>query len=425
MSTESQYPPAFDPPPPHEGGSRDGRMSIPLVVAVGTAAVLVVGAILFWLAAGRVNKAEMAEKPKGVTAIVARAGKYQPVHRYIGAIAPWVEAKVGPQFISAYVDDVAVRPGAVVRRGYVLAILDCRFASAAEKAIAAQARATESTQKAIEDEARRITSLLDGGFASLDESERKVAQSSSLQAQLQGLQAQLASMSLQVGDCILRSPFEGEVGERWKDPGAFVKPGDAIVSVVDRSTVRITVDVPEDDFAAVAPGTNVRFRVLATGEELTRPISRRSPAADPSTRTVHFEVDVPDPQKKLPVYTTAELYVSVGEPVPATEVPLAAAGVRGETATVFVIEKDVAHALTLPVKGERGGTIYVDPSLKEGTLVVLEGRMLLKDGDRVSVKVDENAFRAEDRGDAAPVAGRSAPDGSPIDPPKASGRGQP
>ena len=40
------------------------------------------------------------------------------------------------------------------------------------------------------------------------------------------------------------------------------------------------------------------------------------------------------------------------------------------------------------VKGERGGTLFVDPLLKAGAHVVTEGRALLKDGDRIEAKLE-------------------------------------
>jgi len=100
------------------------------------------------------------------------------------------------------------------------------------------------------------------------------------------------------------------------DPGAFVHPGDSVATIVDRATVRVTVEVPEIDFEYVAPGTLVRIRALANDRELAGTIARRSPAADPSTRTVHFEIDVPDPKRQLPVGTTAELTMTLESPSP-------------------------------------------------------------------------------------------------------------
>src|SRR5262249_31264473 len=110
---------------------------------------------------------------------------------------------------------------------------------------------------------------------------------------------------------------------------------------------------------------------------------RRSPAADAATRTIHVEIDLPDPRRTLPVGTTAELTVDVGQPIPAREVPLTAASIRGEKATLFAIEGDIARKHVVSIKGERAGSLFLDPSLPPGTRVVVEGRAQLADGDRV------------------------------------------
>jgi multidrug efflux pump subunit AcrA (membrane-fusion protein) len=99
---------------------------------------------------------------------------------------------------------------------------------------------------------------------------------------------------------------------------------------------------------------------------------------------VHFELDVPDPTKEIPVGTTGELRIEIGEPLPATEIPLSAASVRGTKARVFVVEGDVAHARVVPVLGEIAGKLFLDATLRPGEHVVTEGRALLSDGDRVA-----------------------------------------
>ncbi len=357
---------------------------IPAVIVGLVVLVLATGALLFWRSTSRVSKVALSASPKAVATTTARAGTFRQVARYVATIEPWVEARVGPQLVSAYVQDVLVRPGAVVRRGQVLATLDCRNTSAESKAIAAQARAIEARHQAVAHEAARVGELLGGGFVSPNEAEQKAAESASKEAELQSSRARLARSSLEVDDCVLRAPFDGEVAVRAMDPGAFARPGTWVVSVVDRSTLRVVTDVPEPDFASVAPGTPVKVNVLATGATLPAKISRRSPAADRSTRTIHVEVDVPDPERRLPVFTTAELAVEVGKPVPGTGIPLVAATVRGSKATVMTVDGDVAHKQTFEVVGESQGTLYVNPALADGTLVVTEGRSTLQDGDRVA-----------------------------------------
>jgi membrane fusion protein, multidrug efflux system len=363
----------------------DGRR-VPLVLFTAVAVILVCGGALVWRAESKVNKVALSASAKPVTVIAAKSTPYQPSRTYVGTLEPWLDAHIGPQLVSAYIDTVLVRPGAVVQRGEVLATLDCRDTSAASQAVAMQARAIDARQKALASESARVQGLLAQNFVSANEAEQKAAQSVAEGAELASMKAKLTHENLEVNDCVLRAPFDGEVAARTMDPGGFVRPGMSIVTLVDRTTVRFTTDVPEVDFSAVPPGTRVRIAVSATKQELVGIISRRAPAADPSTRTVHFEADLPNPDRRIPVGTTGEATLDVGKPEPATEIPLYAASVRGKKATVFVVEGDVAHARTLEVKGEIGGSLFVDTSLAAGTLLVTEGRALLNDGDRVTVK---------------------------------------
>jgi membrane fusion protein (multidrug efflux system) len=359
----------------------------PMFAIVGiVTTVLVLGAAMMWRAESKTNKVALAGKPKPVTVVKAVDSSFQATRTYVGTLEPWVEAKIGPQIVSAYVDTVLVRPGATVAKGAVLATLDCRNASAQSQAVAMEARALDAKQKAIADEASRLSSLLDGGFVSANTAEQKVAQSASEQANLLAEKAKLLGTSLGVSDCVLRAPFDGDIGSRDADPGAFVHPGDEIVTLVDRSTVRLVAAVPENDFEVVAPGSKAHVRFFANDQQIDAEISRRAPAADPGTRTIHVEIDIPDPNRVVPVYTTGEVTMNVGKPIHATRIPLSAATIRSKKVSVFVVEGNVAHKRRFKYLGESGSYVYLDTSLSPGTLVVSEGRALLANKDRVAPK---------------------------------------
>lgn len=374
---------AAAPAPPTSVKPPRQRSLVPVIVGVSAIALIALGATMVVHAEGKVNKVALDQSAKPVTVVEAQGTTFRPSRTYVGTLEPWVEAKVGPQMVSAYVDTVLVRPGAVVKKGEVVATLDCRNANASSQAVAMQARAVGARQEAIAHEATRLNGLLDGGFVSPNEAEQKSAQSSAEQAQLLATQAQLLGTSLQVSDCVLRSPFDGEIANRMIDPGAFVRPGVAIVSIVDRATVRVVADAPEIDFGFLSPGAQVKVHVLATNKDLTATISRRAPAADPMTRTVHFEMDVADPERALPVDTTADISIDIGTPEPATEIPLSAATVKGDKAVVFVVDGNTAHRQTVQVEGEREGRLFLDVALAPGTKIVTEGRALLSDNDKV------------------------------------------
>lgn len=388
-----------DSPPPRAARA----VPVPLVLWGGAAVLLFAMVGLHLRAAARTNHVALAAAPKPVAFVRAEGARFRPSRTYVGTLLPWNAARVGPQYVSAYVGAVLVRPGSAVRRGDVLATLDCRGSSAEAKAIAARARAVEERQAAIAHESQRLGELAGGGFASANEAEQLRARSAAEAAEVEGLRATLAARSLQVDDCVLRAPFAGEVADRLADPGAYARPGTPIVSIIDRNTVRLAADAPESDFAVIAPGTPVSIRVLATGKDLAAAVSRRAPAADEATRTVHFEIDLPNADRALPVGTTATIAIGVGEPRPASAVPLNAATVRGERASLFVVAPGpdggaIAKRVSARVLGEAAGVLYLDPALAPGSSVVVEGRALLDDGDAVAAKeLGQGSPRGGDR----------------------------
>lgn len=387
--------------------SRAESLGVPSLIAAGVVGVLGVGGALVWRAQSRINQVALASAPKPVTAIAARETQFRPTRTYVGTLRPWIEASVGPQFISAYVDTVLVRPGATVKRNDVLATLDCRNASASTLAVAAEARAIDARQKAFAHESARVQTLLEGGFVSPNEAEQKGAQSASEEAQLASQRAKLAATTLEVSDCALRAPFDGEIATRTVDPGAFVRPGTAIVSVVDRNTVRMTFDVPESDFDVVPMTTPVSIHVDAIDKTIVGLIARRSPSADPETRTVHVEVDLANSDREIPVNTTGEAKIEVGGLVPATAVPLVAASISGTKATIFRVDGGVVHKATFRIEGEQGSDLFLETALKPGTRVVTEGRATINDGDRVAAKEinygAQLSIRPSDAGDPQKV----------------------
>lgn len=373
-------------PPARKSGAR--KLGVPLAISGITALLLSGGFLLQRQAAAQVNSHALASEPRAVTVVEAKAGAYQKTRTYVGTLLPWLEAKLGPQLTAAMVETVHVRPGDVVRRGQVLATLDCRNATASNQAITAQAQALRARQLAFAREAERIQGLVDGGYVSLNEAEQKQASALSNEAQLSALLAQQQGKSLEVNDCVLRAPFDGEVASRLADPGTFVRPGGVVLTVVDRHKVRLAFDVPESDSAAVSAGGQISLELLARGTQQKATVSRVSPFADLHTRALKAEADLDNADRSIPVGTTAEVTVAFGSPEPALEIPLSAARIRGTTATVMVVENDVAEKRELEVLGESGKTLFVSPSMPAGTRVVTFGRAQLKPKEKVVSRLE-------------------------------------
>src|SRR5690348_2385956 len=103
----SQATPASGPLPLEENGV--ARTRRPLWFIGGAAAVVLLTIVLLVLRAeGGVNRTPLGGAPRPVSFVPARAGEYRPQREYVGTLESWVEAAVGPQYISAYVETVRV-----------------------------------------------------------------------------------------------------------------------------------------------------------------------------------------------------------------------------------------------------------------------------------------------------------------------------
>jgi hypothetical protein len=109
------------------------------------------------------------------------------------------------------------------------------------------------------------------------------------------------------------------------------------------------------------------------------------------TRTVHIEIDLDNRDHGWPSEAAAELTLESRDETPAIEVPLTAADVRGAEAELARVDAGRVRFATVAVLGERGGSLYLAPELPDGTLLVTEGRLLLRDGDRVAALTQDEA----------------------------------
>ena len=184
---------------------------------------------------------------------------------------------------NALIDKVLVERGSQVRAGDTLVLLDGsverealagaqqRAESEAELRVA-RARADYAREKFRRREDLREQNYITAQDRDEAQAELRVAEAELALAvdnrRLAGIEAQRLNAVMR--QRALRAPFNGEVATRTIDPGAFVRPGNSLVSVVDRTTVRITA-VPE---RAPAAYTVLGWKVDDLDATIDRLVSR-------------------------------------------------------------------------------------------------------------------------------------------------------
>jgi len=74
------------------------------------------------------------------------------------------------------------------------------------------------------------------------------------QAAYDQAKARVAAQESRMADRVIRAPFAGVMGLRSASPGALVRPGDAIATLDDVSTIKLDFDVPEVHLTKLKPG---------------------------------------------------------------------------------------------------------------------------------------------------------------------------
>jgi RND family efflux transporter MFP subunit len=195
----------------------------------------------------------------------------------------------------------------------------------------------------------------------------------------------------------ITAPFAGVVTQRFANLGTLMQAGTnsstqaiPLVRLSQDDRFRLVIPVPESSVRDIHVGDPVDVRVPALGHTFPGKITRFSVDVQAETRTMHTEVDVPNPDHLLIAGMSAEATLILNRRDAALAIPTQAVAREGEKTSVLVVDAAGAiaeRAVTLGV--EAADDIEVLSGVNEGDLVVVGDRVGLKPGQVVQSKVVE------------------------------------
>lgn len=201
--------------------------------------------------------------------------------------------------VPGFLDQVLFQPGAAVKQGDLLFVIDKRPYQAAVDRAAAQVLADEAEFKSAESEAKIAEELASQRAGSEIDRITKVGRRDAAHAAVEAAQAALASANLDLEYCEVRSPIDGRITKNQVDVGNLVGAAGQptlLARVVSARPVYVSVDASESDLMMVrrnrlaqAPGAEPGQ--TAPGE--WRPVDLMT--ADSTEFDVHGRVDYVDP----------------------------------------------------------------------------------------------------------------------------------
>ena len=292
------------------------------------------------------------------------------------------------------VTSIEFTSGQMVEAGQVLLTL----ADAEERAALAEAEAALADAQRDSERLEELSRNNAIAASELDQSRSTVQRSL---AQVDMVQARL-------DDHIIRAPFSGRIGLRDVSSGAYVTPGDVLLTLDQLDEVDLDFTVPERFLAVLEP--ELRVSAIATAypdEEFDGTITDIDSRVDPITRAVTIRARLPNSDGRLRPGMLLAVEVRRDERE-SPAVPEVAVMRNGEQVFVFgVVDSDEgSRAVQLPVKlGSRDGSmIEVLEGVQTGDIIISEGMHRATDEALLEIKgtlADEKANKNKTGDDAS------------------------
>jgi RND family efflux transporter MFP subunit len=210
------------------------------------------------------------------------------------------------------------------------------------------------------------------------------AAAASARAALGPLEAQVAAAQKAVSDTAIRAPISGYVSERVADVGEYISPNtpnSKIATIVRTSTLRVKIDVPEQDIGKIATGQGVSLQVSAYPDRnFAGTIARVSPSLNTTARTLVVEAEVQNTEGLLKPGQFATVRIVQSQPEPAVMIPVAAVKTVGDSNSVFVIKEGIAREHFVQLGLLENDMIQVKQGVIEGDVVAVDNLAALTDG---------------------------------------------
>ncbi len=201
----------------------------------------------------------------------------------------------------------------------------------------------------------------------------------------------------------ITAPFAGVVTQRYANKGTLMQAGTSsstqalpLVTLSEDDLFRLVIPVPETYVHFIHIGDPVSVNVPSLNRTFPGKVTRFSVDVRQDTRTMHTEVDVPNPNRVLLPGLYAEATIVLEKKNGAVAVPLQAVDQSDNQATVDLVDSSNKIEVRRIVLGIQTATdAEVVSGLQEGDAVVVSDRSGLQSGQSVQPKlVDVMQYRA-------------------------------
>ena len=318
------------------------------------------------------KKDQETKAPTRVKTQVVSPGMVDNAQTYVGIVEEREATAVSFTGMGV-VKRMLVNEGQTVSKGQLIAEMD--DTQARNLLTGAEAQMTQAN-----DALARYKMLHDNG--SLPEVQWVEIQSKVAQAK-----SQLEVSKKNLADCRLTAPVSGIIGKKLIGTGETALPSQAVVSILDISTVKVKVAVPEAEIGGINASTPTSIMVEAINGNYQGGRIEKGVQADALTHTYDIRINVANGDRKLlPGMVASVRFVSDGsQAIGSKMVPITAVQKKSDGSLfVWTVANDsTAHRTTVTAGETTGNRIAIIDGIAGGDRIVTEGYQKLSEGTKV------------------------------------------
>jgi RND family efflux transporter MFP subunit len=208
-------------------------------------------------------------------------------------------------------------------------------------------------------------------IASASDLDAAVAEASRTRSEVKAAEATHAIARLNLERSQVKAPFDGVIAERLASAGDYLAVSTPILRLVQTDPLRLRLEVPERESAAVRLGQTVRVTVEGDTNIYRGEIARIAPAIRRDNRMLPVEADVPNQGNlRAGLFARAQIVITQRDDV--ISVPAAALITFAGLEKVVLIRDGKAAEKTVTTGRREGNWVEIVSGLNAEESVVLD-----------------------------------------------------
>ena len=278
-------------------------------------------------------------------------------------------AKIAPKF-NARILEVTVNAGDTVKQGDIIARLDEQALQAALQEATAVLRATQAQASQANADEKRIKDLYSKDATTRQNYDAVVARSKSARAAVNRARSAIKQVRVNLGENILKAPFDGFISKRLKDPGDMGLPNDPLVILQKSNDLRLEAAIPTHCAKRISLGTKVNIRIDALNQTIQGKIDEIVPEIDSMTRTQLIKAALPSSDGLVPGLF-GWLEQSCKDPQKILLIPVSAVLHYGQLEAVKIVADNQVYSRHIRTGKQKGSEVEVLSGLRDGETILI------------------------------------------------------